>query len=100
MARLHTGQGMRRGKIKRVKRQLVREVVADNLATIRGLPPRPLRRRRRLGHWLGRFPLVLVPLTLAGSTYYVSTTTADTAPPPRMRLASLAPLPPASALPR
>jgi N-acetylmuramoyl-L-alanine amidase len=99
MAGLHTGQGMRTGKIRRVKRQLVRDVVADNLATIRGLPPRPLRRGRRLGRWLGRFALILVPLTLAGSTYYVSTTTAAT-PPPRMRLASMTPLPPRSAFRR
>lgn len=61
---------MRVDKIDRVKRQLLREAVADNLDTIRGLPPRGLRRRQRLARtWLRRAPLVLVPLTLAGSSY-------------------------------
>ncbi len=32
----------------RLKRDLVREVVRENLETMRGLPPRPLRRSRRL----------------------------------------------------
>ena len=64
---------MRAGKIDRVKRQLLAEAVADNLDTIRGLLPRPLRRAHRIMRaWLRRAPLVLVPLTLAGSTYVVS----------------------------
>ncbi len=91
---------MRAGKIIRVKRRLVREAVAENVAMIRGLPPRPLRRARRLGRWVWRFAIVLIPLTLAGSTYYVSSTTAETVLPPRMRLASMAPLPPRSAFRR
>jgi N-acetylmuramoyl-L-alanine amidase len=90
---------MRRGKIVRVKRQLVREAVADNVATIRGLPPRPLRRTKRLVRWLTRASLIVIPLTLAGSTWFVSSTTAS-APPPRLRLASIAPLPPRSAFRR
>ena len=62
--------GMRAGKIDRVKRQLLHEAVSDNFDTIRGLPPRPVRRARRLAKiWLRRAPLVLIPLTLAGSTY-------------------------------
>ena len=61
---------MRAGKIDRVKRQLLHEAVSDNFDTIRGLPPRPVRRARRLAKiWLRRAPLVLIPLTLAGSTY-------------------------------
>lgn len=61
---------MRADKIERVKRRLLREAVADNLDTIRGLPPRGLRRPQRWGRaWLQRAPLVLVPLTLAGSSY-------------------------------
>ena len=61
---------MRADKIERVKRQLLREAVADNLDTIRGLPPRGLRRTQRWSRaWLRRAPLVLVPLTLAGSSY-------------------------------
>jgi N-acetylmuramoyl-L-alanine amidase len=34
--------------IERVKRRLVSEVVRDNVETLRGLPPRPLRRTRRV----------------------------------------------------
>ncbi|HEY8848816.1 MAG TPA: N-acetylmuramoyl-L-alanine amidase [Thermoanaerobaculia bacterium] len=61
---------MRAGKIDRVKRQLLRQAVDDNLDTMRGLPPRALRRARRLGRlWLRRAPLLLIPVTLAGSTY-------------------------------
>jgi len=62
---------MRAGKIDRVKRQLLHEAVSDNFDTIRGLPPRPVRRARRLARiWLRRAPLVLIPLTLVGSTYF------------------------------
>jgi N-acetylmuramoyl-L-alanine amidase len=61
---------MRAGKIDRVKRELLRQAVDDNLDTMRGLPPRALRRARRLGRlWLRRAPLLLIPVTLAGSTY-------------------------------
>lgn len=57
----------------RIKRRLLREAVADNIDTIRGALPRGVRRRERLIRiWLKRAPLVLVPLTLAGSTYFVS----------------------------
>ena len=58
------------GKIHRIKRQVLREAVAENVDTIRGLPPRavrPLRRTARL--WLHRAPLLLIPLALVGSTY-------------------------------
>jgi len=60
---------MRPGKVDRVKRQLLSEAVADNLDTIRGLPPRSRRPARRTGHaWLRRAPFLLVPLALlAGS---------------------------------
>lgn len=62
---------MRAGKIDRVKRQLLHEAVSDNLDTIRGLPPRSVRRARRLAKvWLRRAPLLLIALTLAGSTYF------------------------------
>src|SRR6266550_2733383 len=62
---------MRGGQINRVKRQLLSEAVADNLDTIRGLPPRsrhPTRRSMRV--WLRRAPLLLVPAALLGSTYF------------------------------
>src|SRR5258708_9838336 len=101
MAPLHTRQGMRAGKIVRVKRRLVREAVADNVATIQGLPPGPLRRGRRMGQlWLKRLSLVLIPLTLAGSTYFVSTTSTASSPlPPPLRLPPAAPRPPRPAFP-
>jgi N-acetylmuramoyl-L-alanine amidase len=56
----------------RVKREALRAAVADNVDTIRGLPPRPLRRAKRWENaWLRRLPLaLLIPLTLFGSTYF------------------------------
>ncbi len=63
---------MRAGTIDRVKRQLLREAITDNLDTIRGLPPRSVRPLRQAGRvWLARAPLVLIPLTLLGSSYLV-----------------------------
>src|SRR5688572_27804298 len=62
--------GMRVEKTERVRRRLLEAAVADNLETIRGLPPRPLRTGRRLwAIWLRRTPLLLIPITLAASTY-------------------------------
>jgi N-acetylmuramoyl-L-alanine amidase len=59
---------MRPGKADRVKRQLLTEAVADNLDTIRGLPPRSLRPMQRIGSaWLRRAPL-LVAAALVGTT--------------------------------
>ncbi len=69
---------MRAANIDPVKRRVLQQAVAENLDTIRGLPPRgvrPANRRARL--WLRRAPFVLIPLTLAGSTYMMTTT-----PPP------------------
>lgn len=61
---------MRPGKVDRVKRQLLTEAVAENLDTIRGLPPRSLRPVRRIGKaWLRRAPLLVLLAALAGSTY-------------------------------
>src|SRR5579859_5381377 len=62
---------MRGGNIDRVKRNLLRAAVAENVDTIRGLPPRALRPSRRAGNaWLRRLPLlILVPLTLFASSY-------------------------------
>jgi N-acetylmuramoyl-L-alanine amidase len=57
----------------RVKRRLLRQAVADNVDTIRGLPPRAVRPAHRFFHlWLRRMPLLLLFLTLAGSTYLAS----------------------------
>lgn len=64
---------MRSGKLNRVKRRLLRQAVADNLETIRGLPPRQVRPGNRvLRIWLRRAPVILIPLTLAGSTWLAS----------------------------
>ncbi|MFP5247250.1 MAG: N-acetylmuramoyl-L-alanine amidase, partial [Thermoanaerobaculia bacterium] len=65
--------GMRAGNIDRVKRQMLKAAVADNLDTIRGMPPRALRPGNRMARlWLRRAPFLLVPLTLAGSSYMIA----------------------------
>lgn len=63
---------MRGGNIDRVKRELLRAAVAENVDTMRGRPPRTLRPAHRAGHaWLRRLPLILlIPLTLFGSSYF------------------------------
>jgi N-acetylmuramoyl-L-alanine amidase len=73
---------MRGGNIDRVKRELLRAAVAENVDTIRGLPPRALRPLKRAGHtWLRRAPMVLlIPLTLFGSTYLGDRTVRAKAP--------------------
>jgi N-acetylmuramoyl-L-alanine amidase len=69
---------MRAANLNHVKRRVLQQAVAENLETIRGLPPRGVRPGfRRLRMWLRRAPFVLLPLTLAGSTYMMTNT-----PPP------------------
>jgi len=64
---------MRAGHIDRVKRRALRQAVTENLETIRGLPPRGVRPNVRLGRlWLRRVSIIVVPLTLAGSTFLLS----------------------------
>ena len=64
---------MRAGQIDRVKRRALRQAVTENLETIRGLPPRGVRPNVRLGRiWLRRISMIVVPLTLAGSTFLLS----------------------------
>jgi N-acetylmuramoyl-L-alanine amidase len=64
---------MKAGHIDRVKRRAVRQAVAENLETIRGLPPRGVRPKIRFARiWLRRVSLLIVPLTLAGSTFLLS----------------------------
>jgi N-acetylmuramoyl-L-alanine amidase len=66
---------MTAAKVQRVKRRVLKEAVAENLEVIRGLPPRSVRPARRVARiWLRRAPLLLVPVTLAASTYLVSNT--------------------------
>jgi len=79
------------GKVERIKRQLLRQAVAENLDTMRGLPPRavrPLRRGARI--WMHRAPLLLVPLALVGATYFAN----GGAPPSVIPSAARNPLPP------
>lgn len=63
----------------RVKRRVLQEAVAENLDTIRGLPPRGVRTApRTLRLWLKRAPVVLLPLLLAGSAYVMTSAPAPT----------------------
>ena len=69
--------GMKVAKIERVRRRVLQEAVAENLDTIRGMPPRALRPAARLRRaWARRAPFLLVPLTLAGSSYIIANNTA------------------------
>lgn len=77
---------MRAARIERVKRRVLKEAVEENLDTIRGLPPRALRSGRRWA-WARRVSLVLVPLSLAGSTWMISTSAGT---PPAPALAAIA----------
>lgn len=87
-------RGMRAGKISRVKRHVLAQAVAENLDTIKGLPPRTTRAAYRLRHiWLRRLTLLVIPIALAGSTYFVSNTSNATATPPVMKLASIPQVP-------
>ena len=63
---------MRAGNIDRVKRHLLREAVSDNVETIRGLPPRVRRAEPAKGSWPRTMPLLLIPLTLLGASYFMS----------------------------
>ena len=63
---------MRAGTADRVKRQLLRDAVVDNLDTIRGLPPRVRPAKPPENVWMRRLPLLLIPVTLLGSSYLIS----------------------------
>ena len=68
----------------RLKRRVLQQAVAENLDTIRGLPPRAVRPATRMLHlWLRRAPFVLLPLTLAGSTYMMTNAPAPVTAPVR-----------------
>jgi N-acetylmuramoyl-L-alanine amidase len=65
----------------RVKRRVLQEAVAENLDTIRGLPPRAVRPAPRAFRlWLKRAPFVLLPVLLAGSTYMMTNAQAERRP--------------------
>ena len=60
---------MRAGNIDRVKRRMLEQAVAENLDTMRGLPPRAIRPAPRLARtWLRRASLLLLPLTVWGAS--------------------------------
>jgi len=63
---------MKAARKDRVKRQLLRDAVTDNLDTIRGLPPQRVWPQKKPEQWLWRAGLLLVPLTLLGSSYFMS----------------------------
>ncbi len=78
-------------RLDRVKRRLVSEVVRENVDTARGLPPRPLRRRRRLPHTALRgFGLVVAPSLLFVAISVVATGHADRPPTPPAAVAPVA----------
>ena len=82
--------GMRAARMERVKRRLLKQAVADNIDTIRGLPPRSVRPANRFTKiWLRRSPLLMIFLTLAGSTYLASdpTPARDTIAPAKIIVA-------------
>jgi N-acetylmuramoyl-L-alanine amidase len=64
---------MRVANIDRVKRRMLQDAVAENLDVMRGAPPRALRHANRLGRlWLRRATFLLLPLSLAGSSYMIA----------------------------
>ncbi|HEX9160456.1 MAG TPA: N-acetylmuramoyl-L-alanine amidase [Thermoanaerobaculia bacterium] len=65
-----------------MRRRLLKQAIAENVATIRGLPPRSLQRPKRLLNvWLRRAP-VLIAFALAGSTYFVANQATPSPAPP------------------
>ncbi|HEV2721669.1 MAG TPA: N-acetylmuramoyl-L-alanine amidase [Thermoanaerobaculia bacterium] len=85
------------GKIHRIKSRVLREAVAENVDTIRGLPPRAARRLNRAARvWLHRAPLLIVPLALIGATY-LTRGSAPAPPPPVIPSAVRNPVPVAAA---
>jgi N-acetylmuramoyl-L-alanine amidase len=76
-----------------VKRRVLQEAVAENLDTMRGLPPRAVRPApRTLRLWLKRAPFVLLPLMLAGTAYMTTTEHAQTPAPIRAAAAVVRPM--------
>jgi N-acetylmuramoyl-L-alanine amidase len=85
--------GIRAANIERVKRRMLRQAVAENLDVIRGVPPRALRLGTRLWRlWLRRSMFVLLPLTLAGSSYMIANGNARLPAAPAVSPMSMVPL--------
>lgn len=81
----------------RIKRRMLRQAVEENVDIIRGLPPRSLRRSRRLAFiWLRRALTLIVPVSLGTALWFGTSVTGDiAASPPARQIARVA----ASALP-
>jgi N-acetylmuramoyl-L-alanine amidase len=83
-------------QLARVKRQLVNEVVRENVETLSGLPPRPFRqaRRRRVRGGLGRaFGILIAPSLLFVAVSSLSTGQAERPAPVRAAAMPEAPAP-------
>lgn len=77
-------------RVNRVKRELLREVVRENLETMRGLPPRSLRRSRRWGRFaVRRVPLVVLATLLVLVSVKALSTGGDRLPEAKPALAAL-----------
>lgn len=83
---------MRAANIERVKRRMLQQAVAENLDVIRGVPPRALRSGRLWRVWLRRSMFVLLPLTLAGSSYIIANGNARSVPAAVVSPMSMVPL--------
>lgn len=65
--------GLRAARLRRIKHRVLRDAIEENLDTIRGAPPKSVRRGRRiLAVWSRRAALVILPLTILGSSYVIS----------------------------
>jgi N-acetylmuramoyl-L-alanine amidase len=69
--------------VNNLKRQMLRELVRENVELIEGLPPRSLRRRAGLKLTARVLALVLLPVGLLGSTRLISSFGPHPAAPPR-----------------
>lgn len=90
---------MRVGRVDRVKRRLLKEAVAENLDVIRGLPPqrvRPEYRRRRM--WQRLASIMVIPVTVAASTYFVAPASTSNAQAPIRHVLAFGAASPASDL--
>src|SRR5215831_4494227 len=86
-------------RLDRVKRQLVSEVVRENIEALRGLPPRPLRRARRT---VPRRALRSVGLVIAPSLLFVLIsviTTGQAERPPAVARPAATPAAPSAVVP-
>lgn len=82
----------------RIKRKVLRQAVEENLDTMRGLPPRSLRRSRRIGYRLRRVAAVALPTTLGAALWLGTSVSAhnqpdESQPAPVLQMAQAASIP-------